>query len=353
MVEDMERAAWAGRRAVVAFPERVDGSNVVQVRDELLAVFDRGAAVVIADMSATAWCDGAAVDVVAWACQRAAVHRAELRLVATAPTVRQLLAAEGLDRLIPVYSSMEAAVAAGEPVDPHRSADPARPAAASLWSLWPQAGRGSGSGRASLNAAVLRQLIDALADGVVLADKGGRIMLANRRAAAMFGYQPDELIGEPVESLMPAGLRDGHRLDRAAYVLKPTARAMADRAWLVGLRKDGTTIPITITLSPVPTATDHLVLAVVRDVTSDREQDDLVELIQAVLVEQAHHVEELLDRVVGSLFHVGLSIDTAARQPAEQAREKISQALQGLDDIVHEIRDHVFRSQRPGGRPAW
>ena len=200
---------------------------------------------------------------------------------------------------------------------------------------------------------MLRQLIDALADGVVLADEGGRIMLANRRAAAMFGYQPDELIGERVESLMPAGLRDAHRLDRAAYVLKPTARPMADRAWLVGLRKDGTTIPMTITLSPVPTATDQFVLAVVRDATSDREQDDLVGLVQAVLAEQARHVEELLDRVVASLLHVGLSLDTAAGQPAEQAGERISQALQRLDDVIHEIRGHVFRSRRPGGGAAW
>ena len=124
-MEGIEPVAWAGRRAVVAFPERVDRSNVVQVRDELLAVFDRGAVVVIADMSATAWCDGAGVDAVAWAYQRAAVRRAELRLVATAPAVRQLLAAEGLDRLVPVYSSMEAAVAAGEPVDPDPPGDPA------------------------------------------------------------------------------------------------------------------------------------------------------------------------------------------------------------------------------------
>ena len=352
-MEGIEPVAWAGRQAVVAFPERVDRSNVVQVRDELLAVFDRGAVVVIADMSATAWCDGAGVDAVAWACQRAAVRRAELRLVATAPAVRQLLAAEGLDRLVPVYSSMEAAVAAGEPGDPDPPGDPALSAVASPWSLWPQAGRGSEPGPAPLNEAVLRQLVDALADGVVLADEGGRIMLANRRAAAMFGYQPGELIGQRVESLMPAGLRDAHRLDRAAYVLRPTARPMADRAWLVGLRKDGTTIPMTITLSPVPTATGQFVLAVVRDATSDREQDDLVGLVQAVLAEQARHVEELLDRVVASLLHVGLSLDTAAGQPAEQAGERISQALQRLDDVIHEIRGHVFRSRRPGGGAAW
>jgi len=46
---------------------------------------------------------------------------------------------------------------------------------------------------------------------------------------------------------------------------------------------------------------------------------------------------------------VGLSLDEAAGQPAELARERISQALRRMDDTVHEIRDHVFRSQRPGG----
>ena len=59
-------------------------------------------------------------------------------------------------------------------------------------------------------------------------------------------------------------------------------------------------------------------------------QDDLADLVRAVLAEQAQHAEDLLDRVVGSLFHVGLSLDTAAGQPAELARERISQALQRL-----------------------
>lgn len=346
----MEPVTWEGRRAVVAFPAHVDKSNVAQVRDELLAVFDCGAAVVIADMSATAWCDDAGVDAVAWACQQAPVHRAELRLVATAPAVRRLLAAEGLDRLVPVYSSTEAAVAAGTPGQPGPSGDLASAAVALPWPAWPRAGPGNRPGPASLNEAVLRQLVDALADGIVLADEDGRIVLASRQAAAMFGYQQGELVGQAVESLIPAGLRDAHRLDRAAYVLKPVARAMADRTRLVGLRKDGTTIPMMITLSPVLTTTGHFVLVVVRDAANDWEQEDLAGLIHAVLAEQAHHVEELLDRVVGSLFHVALSMDTAAGQPAEQARERISQALLRLDDVIHEIRDHIFRSRRPGGR---
>jgi F420-0:gamma-glutamyl ligase len=55
MVDGKEPVAWVGRRAVVAFPEHVDMSNAAQTREQLRAVFDRGAAVVIADMSATRW----------------------------------------------------------------------------------------------------------------------------------------------------------------------------------------------------------------------------------------------------------------------------------------------------------
>ena len=343
MVAGKEPVAWEGRRAVMAFPEHVDMSNAAQIREQLLAVFDRGAAVVIADMSATAWCDYVGLDAVARACQQATVRRAELRLVAISPAVRRLLAAEGLDRMVPVYSSLEAAIAAGEPDGPDPGGDPA-PIVAPRWPAQSQGGPRS----APLNEAVLRQLIDALADGIVLVGEDGRIMLANRRAAEMFGYQPAELAGQLVESLMPTGLRDAHRVDRASYALKPVARPMADRARLVGLHNDGSTIPVTVTLSPVPTASGHFVLAVIRDATHERGQDDLIELVRGVLAEQAQHAENLLDRVVRSLFHVGLSMDTAAGQSAELARERISDALQRLDDTIHEIRDHVFRSQRPG-----
>jgi PAS domain S-box-containing protein len=286
---------------------------------------------------------------VARAYQQAAVRRADLRLVATAPAVRRLLAAESLDRLVPVFSSVEAAAAAGELDGLDALGDPAPSAVAPPSSARPRAG----SGPVSLDEAVLRRLIDALADAIVLADEDGRIVLANRRAAEMFGYSHGELAGQLVESLIPASLRDGHRLDRATYALKPVARPMADRARLVGLRKDGTTIPVTITLSPVPTASGHFVLAVVRNAAQEHWQDDVTDLVRAALAEQAHHAEELLDQVVAGLFQVGLSLETAAGQPAELARERIGEALQRLDDTIHEIRDHVFRFRRPGGGPLW
>ena len=88
-------------------------SNAGQLRDRLLTVINRGAAVLIADMTGTVSCDHSAVEAVGRACQRAAVSGTQVRLVVTAPVVRRVLSFEGLDRLVSIYPSLEAAVAAG------------------------------------------------------------------------------------------------------------------------------------------------------------------------------------------------------------------------------------------------
>lgn len=123
---------------------------------------------------------------------------------------------------------------------------------------------------------------------------------------------------------------------------------MADRARLVAVRRDGGTVPVSITLSPVPAADGYLVLAVIRDAAHAQHRDDLTALLSAVAAHEAERSRELMDRVVGGLFHAGLSPQAAAGQPAEVARERISDALRRLDDAGHEIRDHVFRSRPPG-----
>lgn len=114
---------------------------------------------------------------------------------------------------------------------------------------------------------MLGELIDALADGVALTDDAGILALANRRLEEMFGYEHAELIGQPVESLIPADPRAAHRSHRAGYAQAPKAGPMGARAGLVGLRKDGTTFPVEISLGPVPTATGRFTLAMVRDIT--------------------------------------------------------------------------------------
>ena len=106
---------WHGDQAVVTLPEQMDVSNAGQIREELLWVINRGAAGLVADMTATISCDHAGADAVARAYQRAVVSGTGLRLVVTAQIVRRVLSLSGLDRLVSIYPSLEAAMAATAP----------------------------------------------------------------------------------------------------------------------------------------------------------------------------------------------------------------------------------------------
>jgi len=345
MTDGIAPVAWFGRRAVVTFPEHVGGPDAFRIGEQLLGALDQGAVNLIADMSATRSCDPAVGGAVARAYQRAVASRAQLRLVIAAEDVRRLVTAEALDRLVRVYSSLETALADATADAPEADDSPGQ------WdplALPPELREAGLRPAVPVDEAVLRQLLDALDDGVALTDEDGTIVLANRRLGAMLGYQPAELAGLPVEKLVPPGLRESHRTQRAGYTRKSVARPMADRARLVAVRRDGGTVPVTITLAPVPTADRHLVLAVVRDATRAQQADDLAALLGAVAAHEAERSRDLLDRVVASLFHAGLSLQAAADLPADVARERISDALRRLDDVIHEIRDHVFRSRPPG-----
>jgi anti-anti-sigma factor len=332
MRDDPFPVEWTGRQAVVAFPGHVDVSNVSQLRDRLLSVINRGATVLIADMTDTTSCDHQAVEAVARACQRAAINGTQVRLVVTAPVVRRVLSIEGLDRLVSIYPSLEAAIGRGP-------ANPAR--------LQPSGIRVSPPSAGTITPAVLWQLIDALGDGLALIDYEGRIALVNQRCAEMFGYRREELIGLPVDSLVPSDVRTAHQGYRTGYHQAPQVRPMAERARLAGLRKDGATLPVEISLSPLPTASENFVLVVIRDATETGRRNDLADLARDAAADQV--TSDLLDRVVHRLFQVGLGLQTAASLPGDVVRERLSDALDQLDDVIHEIRSYAFTSGGDSG----
>jgi anti-anti-sigma factor len=119
--KDTYPVQWIGQQALVALPEYIDVSNAGQIREELLAVLNRGAEALIADMTATISCDHAGADAVARAYQRAAASRTQLRLVVTSGSVLQMLGMTGVGRLVPVYPSVEAALTARLPAAYPRS----------------------------------------------------------------------------------------------------------------------------------------------------------------------------------------------------------------------------------------
>jgi diguanylate cyclase (GGDEF)-like protein/PAS domain S-box-containing protein len=108
--------------------------------------------------------------------------------------------------------------------------------------------------------------VDFIPDAVITADRTGIIQVINERLAAMFGYQPDELVGQPIEILLPERAREPHIRHREVFDLNPSIRTMGGNLDVRGRSKDGSEFPIVITLSPLP-GDDGRVLAVIRDDT--------------------------------------------------------------------------------------
>ena len=121
-----------------------------------------------------------------------------------------------------------------------------------------------------LEDARLAGLLEAAPDAMVCVDTDGQIALVNAQTERLFGYGRDELIGQPVEMLVPNAVRDVHPGHRAGYVADPQPRPMGVGMELAGRRRDGTTFPAEISLSAIDTNRGILVSAAVRDVTQQR-----------------------------------------------------------------------------------
>ena len=113
-------------------------------------------------------------------------------------------------------------------------------------------------------------VLDAAPDAMVLVDESGRIALSNSPAEVLFGYGREELVGEPVEILVPERFHQAHRGHRARYFESPLTRPMGIGLELWGRRRDGSEFPVEISLSPIAIDGDRLAIAAIRDVTRRR-----------------------------------------------------------------------------------
>ncbi len=111
-------------------------------------------------------------------------------------------------------------------------------------------------------------LIDALPDAIVVVDRDGRVVDLNIQAVKLFGYARTELLGEPVETLLPERLRSGHVGERDGYYQSPHVRPMGAGTNLFARRKDGHEFPVEINLGPYQSADGPLVVSTIRDLTA-------------------------------------------------------------------------------------
>jgi PAS domain S-box-containing protein len=143
-----------------------------------------------------------------------------------------------------------------------------------------------------------RTLFETAPDAIVVADAAGRLVLANAQTERWFGYTREELLGQPVELLVPEGLRRAHVHHRTAYTAAPRTRLMGAGLGLAGRRKDGGEFPVEISLSPMETEAGTLITAVIRDVSERRR----AEAVRAAQAAQLRAQAELLDLARDAIF---------------------------------------------------
>lgn len=130
-----------------------------------------------------------------------------------------------------------------------------------------------------------KDILDLLPDGLLIVDKQRRILFANQQLENIFGYDRNELTGEPVETLIPDRFADKHSGEADAYIRKPPPRPMSYGSRLKGKRKDDSEVLVSVSLTPARLGNDSAILCAVRDVSTLNDLEDQVREQQIMLKE--------------------------------------------------------------------
>lgn len=133
-------------------------------------------------------------------------------------------------------------------------------------------------------------VLEATPDAMIITDHEGAMVYLNSEAEALLGYARSELLGRPVEDLVPLERRSGHAAQRGAYVMSPRARPMGRSLQIVARRKDGSEFPADIKLSPFRTSAGLFIMAAIRDMSEHMR-------VEARLRTYAHGLEQLKAQV--------------------------------------------------------
>lgn len=184
-------------------------------------------------------------------------------------------------------------------------------------------------------------LLEVAPDGIIIVDRGGLITLVNAQAEKLFGYLREELLGQPIEILVPERFRGGHVGHRENYHTQPRTRPMGAGLDLAGRRKDGSEFPVEISLSPIETEEGARVISIVRDITDKkgveqrlrekiREMDDFVHVVSHDLKEPLRGIEAFAGFLAEDYAHL---LDDEGRRYVQFLK---SSAVR-MKDLIHDL----------------
>lgn len=182
----------------------------------------------------------------------------------------------------------------------------------------------------------LRSLFEQAPEGMTLVDAGGRMLLVNRNMGELFACEPDQLVGQHVNMLLPEARRATHRVEMGRYLEAPTKRVMAERRKLTALRLDGSEFPVEVALSPIPGREPPEILATVVDITERLAAQAAMETSlreKTLLLNEVHHRVKNNLQIVASLLDIhSRSAEGAAREVLRESRSRV-----GVIAMTHQL----------------
>jgi PAS domain S-box-containing protein len=191
-----------------------------------------------------------------------------------------------------------------------------------------------------------RAVLESASEGIILIDATGRITLVNAAAERMFDYARSELLGQPLEVLLPERIRGGHVGHRAGYFAEPRVRPMGIGLDLSGRRRDGTEFPVEISLSHVVSAEGGLAIAFITDITERKRVEAQLQRQREVLY-QNEKLAALGTMAAGIAHEMNNPLGIITTRIEVMLLDAGQQALPGqvLDDlqVLHRASQRVAR----------
>jgi two-component system, cell cycle sensor histidine kinase and response regulator CckA len=193
----------------------------------------------------------------------------------------------------------------------------------------------------------LRALLESASQAVVAVDQGGHIILVNAQTEAMFGYTRDELLGQPLEVMLPERYREAHADERRHYFERPHTRVIGLGRDLFGRTKAGSEFPLEVSLSCVEQGGSKLALALITDITERKRaearlwQAQKMESIGLLAGGVAHDFNNLLIGVIGNA-----SLALEMMPPGSETVDLLQGVIRTGEQLAHLTRQMLAYSGR-------